>query len=92
MEYRTNHEAVVKVLKKLNEVKGIDIFTMTKEAAEEISNLLKLNEQPTSEHLRAIRNSVVMIFSAFDNADSRIRMSAITGAIDNKMITRFGTL
>ena len=92
MEYKTNHEAVVKALSQLNQVKGIDTFTLTKEAADEISNLLGLDSCETSEDLRAIRNSVVMVYSAFDSAEYRTRMSAIVAVIDSKMMSKFKTL
>ena len=92
MEHKFNHEAVVAVLRELNEVKGINRFTVSNEAVEEITNLLKLDECADAEELRAIRNSVVMIYSAFSEYKYWLLISAITAVIDHKMVTKFHTL
>ena len=93
MEHKFNHEAVVAVLRELNEVKGIDTFTVSEEAVKEITNLLKLDKCADAEELRAIRNSVVMIYSAFGSEYKYwLLISAITAVIDHKMVTKFHTL
>ena len=87
MEHKTNHELVINSLSELNIIKGINQFAASKEAAEKITKILKLDSCETIEELRAIRNSVVMIYSGF--ADERKYwnlMSAIIGVIERKMI------
>lgn len=92
MEYRFNHNLVVDNLYELNQVEGIDSMFATRKAVEEIKKLLKLDFILDSEGLRAIRNSVVMIYSAFSRGldDAHNRMSAIVSVIDNVMFNRFG--
>ena len=93
MEHKTNHDLVIDSLSELNVIKGINQFTASKEAVEQITKILKLDSCKTLEDLRAIRNSVVMIYSGF--ADERKYwnlMSAIVGVIDQKMIEKFHSL
>lgn len=93
MEYKTNHKVVVEVLKELNKIEGIDMFTVSDEAVNEITRLLKLEKCKDVEELRAIRNSVVMIYSAFNETITYWNIgSAITAVIDKIMVSKFGTL
>lgn len=95
MNFKTNHEAVVPVLRDLNEIEGINETFITAEATDKVAKLLKLDDCRTWDELRAIRNSVVMIYGAFKTAfyspkgfnmqafdECQNRMSAITMVID----------
>lgn len=92
MEYRYNHSFVADRLYELNQVKGIDRLFVSKEGAEEIKKILRLDHWLEAEDLRAIRNSVVVIYSAFIKGlgENQNRMSAIVSVIDNVMFNRFG--
>ena len=105
MEFKFNHEVVVNALDELNKVKGIDPAFISGEATEEVIRLLKLDECKDAEELRAIRNSIVMIYGSFTSLfypeigksnfeafdEVNMRMSAFVGVIDGQMISRFGT-
>ena len=97
MNFKTNNDAVVKVLLELNKVEGITETTISSQAMTKVAELLKLNECKTEEDFRAIRNSVVMIYRSFTSMfyptekkqmfeafqEIQSRMSAITAVIDN---------
>lgn len=94
MKFKTNHEVVVEALRELNQVKGIDDTSITDKAVGEVAALLKLDECVTEDDFRSIRNSVVMIYSAFKSMfypneknfsaldEIQSRLSAITTVID----------
>lgn len=67
MNYKFNDEAVLNVFDKLTQVKGVDEYSLTSKAANEIEDLLNISTITDIEDVRAIRNSVVKIFSKFIN-------------------------
>ena len=91
MDYKFKDDFVADRLFELNQVEGINEHTMTGEAMSEIRWILRLDYWGDCEDLRAIRNSVVVIYGAFMETRKYLTiMSAITSVIDSTMIERFG--
>lgn len=78
----------------------IDVFTESREAQNQITDMLKLKEAETEDALRGIRNAVVEILSSVivailelaDNTDAmwkvQAKINGITAVIDNELWNR----
>lgn len=93
------YDVVAPIISELLEVE-IDRHSVSKEAQNQITELLKLKEADTEDALRGIRNAVVEIFSnlmgvMYDVAGNRDAMlkvgrsaSGITAVIDSELFDR----